>query len=117
MYHVTVTKNGNDIVRGKVYDDYAEAIAFISQYYQPRAQRSVLSFTTEVINGQFARSFAALTKPEDIEPAQPSSKARYQAAAKQDNAFRYDASYFFLIESEVGIGDGQAMQAAFEQEE
>ena len=104
-YFVTVGKNGDQIVDRKPFDDYGEAVASLNLYYQPKAGRCVLKLSTEVVNGVFARSFGGLNIPEDIEATDESTQRKYSAAAKQSNAFDYDASYFFLIESEFGISE------------
>jgi len=120
MYYLTVIrngypfcKNGEDVVSSKPFEDYGAAIAYTSQFYGARTKRCVLEFTTEVINGEFARSYAALTRPEDIDPNQQSYQLKRDRAAKQSNAFNYDSSYFFMIESDVGMRDS----AAFLEEE
>ena len=102
-YFVTVEKNGDTVVDREPFDDYEEAVLSLSQFYESRFGRCVLSLTTEVVNGKFARSFAELNLPESIEVVDQISKQRYSIAAKYSNAFRYDASYLFLIESEVGL--------------
>ena len=117
MYYLTITKDGMDVVRRMVFDDYAAAVGYTARFYEPKAVRSVLSFTTEVINGQFARSFATLNRPETLDPAGPFYKEKYHRAAQQSNAFAFDASYLFVIESDVGVRDTEAMQAAYESEE
>ena len=117
MYYLTVKKGDTDIVHRQQFDDYGAAVAFTSRFYQSTSARSVLVFTTEAIGGQFARSFAALTRTESLRPDEPFYMERYRTAANQENAFKYDASYLFLIESEIGIHDAQAMQAAYESDE
>ena len=117
MYYLTVKKNGEYVIRRREFADYSAAIAFTAQFYRPKAPRSVLQFTTEVINGAFARSFAALNRPEDLDPSGPYYTEKRHTAAKQSNAFAYDASYLFVIDSDVGIRDAEAMQAVYESEE
>src|SRR5262245_22605308 len=103
MYYLTIKKNGEVILAKQPFADYAAAVAFTSQFYQPRAARSVLRFTTEVINGEFARSYATLERPENLDKDSPFFKERCHATVKKANAFSFDASYLFLIESELGI--------------
>ena len=117
MYFVTVVKNGEAIVEKKEFSDYAQAIAYTSEFYQPKFGRVVLSFTTEVINGHFARSFATLTRPEDVQEKGAFFKEKYEVAAKQDTSFFYSGSYLFVIESMFGIRDAEAIRAAYESEE
>lgn len=107
MYYLTIEKDGSDIVRRKEFSDYYDAVHCCAQYYSAKSKRSVLSLTTEVINGEFARSYVELAIPESIDVGE---QARRLRATKYSNAFEYDGSYFFLIETEVGIrdsGDGE----------
>lgn len=104
-YFVTVEKNGVSIHDRMQFDDYATAIEFLSEFYRPRFGRCVLPLTTEIVNGKFARSYGELNVPESIEVVDETSRRRYSAAAKLSNAFEYDASYFFLVESDVGIAE------------
>lgn len=115
MYYLTVKKNGAIIVEKQLFADYAAAVARTAQFYTPRAARSVLLFTTEVINGEFARSYATLTKPEDVPKDSPHFKERHHAAVHQANSFDFDGSSFFVIQSEIGLRDAEAMRAAFEE--
>jgi hypothetical protein len=64
MYYLTIQREGLDVVRRQPFSNYADAIAFTSRYYQfrPSIRRAVLKFSTEAINGQFARSYATLSK-------------------------------------------------------
>ena len=68
MYYMTVVRDGVDVVRRQEFADYAEAVAFTSRYYRvkPPIRRAVLKFYTEAINGQFACSYAPLTREQDI---------------------------------------------------
>lgn len=102
MYYVTVDKNGEELVRRKEFDDYAVAMQYLATYYEPRLGRGVLPFTTEVINGEFARSYVELADPETVGS---SNEARRLRSIKFSNAFNYDGTYFFLVESDVGIQD------------
>ena len=112
MYYLTITKNSVEIAYRKPFDDFSAAVTYTSQFYKPRIEgcRTVLSFTTEVINGQYARSYTHLTRPEDIDQSMPHHERRYHIAAQQSNAFSYDGSYFFLIETELGIQDAQVAE-------
>jgi hypothetical protein len=105
MYYLTVDENDNEICSRKPFDDYGEALEACAQFFKPKSNRSVLSFTTETINGKFARSYTELKRPEHISAEDEIGKQRYAAAAKSSNSFEYDCSYFFLIESELGIKD------------
>jgi len=107
MYFVTVKRNGEELLRRAAFSDYAEAMGSLSRYYRPRAPRSVLEFATESINGRFARSYLTLMRPEDLDENEPFYEQRRHLAVKQRNAHEYDHSYFFLIESEVGIADAE----------
>jgi len=109
VYYLTVMRDGVEVVRRQQCADYAEAVAFTSRYYRvkPPIRRAVLKFYTEAINGQFARSYATLTRERDIGTDRARSIDRH-AAIKQENAFEFDASYLFLIESEVGRADQEA---------
>ncbi|MCA9040107.1 MAG: hypothetical protein KDA65_07170 [Planctomycetaceae bacterium] len=102
MYFVTIDKNGDAIERRKPFSDYAEAIKYFSKYYQPKLGRGTLKFTTEVVDGEFVRSYSELVDPTTIDP---SDHARYVRSIKMDNAFSYDGSFVFLIESDLGIQD------------
>ncbi len=104
-YFLTVEKRGVELVRRQPFDDYGDAIDFIGRYYKPRSQRSVLNFTTEAINGEFARSYVSLNRPDDLAKDDIGFERRYENAVKYSNAFDYDDSYFFMIESEIGIAD------------
>ena len=110
VYYLTVQRDGVDVVRRQEFADYADAVAFTSRYYQvkPSIGRAVLKFYTEAINGQFARSYAALTRVEDVSENHPYATEARNAATKQENAFVYDASYLFLIESDLGRADQKA---------
>ena len=105
QYFLTVEKRGEELIRRQPFDDYGDAINFVGQYFTPRSQRSVLNFTTEAINGKFARSYVSLNRPGDLAKNDVGFERRYEIAVKYSNAFDYDDSYFFMIESEVGIAD------------
>jgi hypothetical protein len=101
-YFVTVYSEDATIIERLACLDFAEALNVCSRFYSPRTSRSVLSFTTEVINGRFSRSFAELLKPDNIAGTDEQSRLLYDRAAKQTNAFDYERGYFFLIESTAG---------------
>ncbi|MEM9543344.1 MAG: hypothetical protein AAGA60_28115 [Cyanobacteria bacterium P01_E01_bin.42] len=105
MYFLTVYKNKKEIIRHMEFNDYSEAVRYCNKFYKLKSTISILTFTTEIINGEFARSFTELNRPEDIDLNETYGKERYHHAAKHVNSFDYDASFFFLIESEVGIND------------
>ena len=104
-YYLTIERSGDKIVERKAYDDYGSAVAACYDYYRARSSKSILKFTTEVLNGQFARSYTELNRPEEIDSTDRIGQMRYSAAAKYTNIFDYDSSYSFIIESEVGIAD------------
>lgn len=104
-YFVTVIESGDEVVVRKPYVDYSEAINSLSRFYRSRAPRATLEFTTELINGKFARSYLTLMLPEDLDPDTPLYEKRRRQAVKQRSAYEYGHSYFFLIESEVGVAD------------
>ena len=104
MYFLTVRRDGRDEVFRKPFEDYSDALEFLMAYYRPRSSRSVLTFSTEVINGAFARSYLSLNLPEGVVDG-PGARERYALAVKHQNAYEYSSSYFFLIESQVGIDD------------
>ena len=105
MYYLTIEKDGKELCVRIPYNDYSEAILACAKYYKPIAKRGVLSFVTEAINGNFARSYAELNRPENIFTDDEIGKKRYAVAAKLTNSFEYDSSFFFLIESKIGIED------------
>ena len=106
-YHLTVHADGAPLVTREPFDDYARAIGFVSRYYRPRSGRSVLTFDTEVIDGKFARAYKALNVPEALDRTDPDFAALYHIAAKNSNAFDYDRSYRFLVESDFGIDQAE----------
>ena len=111
-YFVTVESNVEVLVKRMACIDFHEALSIFSRYYRAKSKRSVLQFSTEVINGQFARAYAELVVPSQISVNDESSKLRYEIAAKHSNAFEYDQSYFFLVESRVGIEDSEGLEEA-----
>lgn len=62
-YKLTVW-SGDEILFTDDFDDFEQAINATGSFYTPKnlRHRSVLSFTTEVINGKFFRSYASLVK-------------------------------------------------------
>jgi hypothetical protein len=104
MYYLTVDHDGSEIIRRKEFDDYGDAVTYLSQYFKTKSGRSVLELTTEVINGVFARSYGSMNDPMTIDR---SNKEGYSRAVRCSNAFSYKGSYFFLIESEAGIQDAR----------
>ena len=111
-YYLTVYKGEEEMIRRILFEDYNDALLALLDYYKPKYDTSVLPFTTDVIKGQFARSSVELNLPEDIEEIKNEfDQQRYNRAAKNSNSFEYDASYYFLIESEIGIKDTDAFFA------
>ncbi len=112
MYYLTVSRgDGSDLIRRQPFNDFAAAVAYTATFYRPKYGRCVLNFTTEVINGQFARSYAFLTDPESVDAKDPRKRSLYELAAKQANAFEYNGTYRFLIESDVGIEDQRSEES------
>jgi hypothetical protein len=106
-YHVTVLADGAPLAVRETFDDYARAIGFVSRYYRPTSGRSVLTFDTEVIEGRFARAHVALNRPEALDERDPEFARLYPVAAVHSNAFAYDRSYRFLVESDFGIAESE----------
>lgn len=106
MYFLTI-KSGKDILCNRVqFADYADAMAACGAYYDPRYAGSTLNFTSVVVGKKFLRSYASLTKLEDLRDV-PRNSPQAIAAAKQDNAFVFANSYVFLIESDEGVREAQ----------
>ncbi len=105
MYYLTVKKNDIELFHRKPFDDYIKAMDFCANYFDSNYSSSVLKFTTEMIGGKFAKTYAELNLPAHIDPQGKIGEMRYHNAIKQSSSFKYDASYFFLIESEWGIED------------
>lgn len=102
MYYLTICA-GDELLEERVkYQDYADAIAACGQYYEPRSAGSVLSFTSEVRGKKFMRSYAQLSRLEDLGESVGRLSPQGLRAVKSDNAFVYAKSYTFLIESELG---------------
>jgi hypothetical protein len=117
-YYFSVHKNGMLDCDRQPFDDYSSALEACTAYVKPRyAGRRVITFQSELVNGQFARSYASLDLPEAVDRDGPMGAARYSSAAKFSNAFIYDASYVFMIESEFGLADTAAMQKLDEDED
>lgn len=102
MYFLSVFQDQREIVVRRPFSDFAEAIAACGEYYEPRAVGAVLEFSVEVTGKIFRRAIAQLTRPEDVPSEQANSPVGWRAA-KQSNAFRFDFSYTFLVESDAGI--------------
>lgn len=103
MYFVTVVKDNIEIVRRENFNDFSEALDSLSRFYKSRTQRSVLEFSTEVINGRFVRSYAELLIPSDVSIDNTKWEARRLLAIKQSVAFEYSSNFVFLIEGEIAI--------------
>lgn len=104
MYHVTVIKGDDYIVRRKAFDDYGDAFEFLLNFYKPKIGNCILEFTTKSINGKFSRTYTSLYHPEELDKLD----GRYEEAVKAHNAFSYDHTYHFLIESDIGVKDADA---------
>lgn len=109
--------SGEEVLREQEeFADFAEAVAACGEYYEPRAEGSVLNFTTVVTGKRFMRSYAQLVRiddlPSDVAPGSPQSLA----AIKQDNAFSFTRSYHFLIESQAGWETGAQWQREDDQD-
>lgn len=106
MYFLTI-KSGEDILCNRVpFADYADAIAACGDYYDPRTAGATLNFTSVVVAKKFLRSYASLTRLEDLRDT-PRGSPQAIAAVKQDNAFVFKNSYVFLIESDEGVREAQ----------
>lgn len=118
MYYLTVTRGEEDIVRRETFEDYGEAMAALSRYVQPRGPgRAVLAFHTELIDGKFARTYLTVTPPDEVDPGLSFHEERRHLAVKQYNAYAYDHSYFFLIESAVGMVEADRCAAEADEED
>lgn len=102
MYFLTVLEDQRVVVLKRPYADFADAVAACGDYYEPRAVGAVLEFNVEVTSKIFRRATAQLTRPEDVSQEHANSPVAWRAA-KQSNAFQFDSSYSFLVESEAGI--------------
>lgn len=113
VYFLTVknTDSGQRLVEREPFEDYGEAMRALSSYLRPRNPRSVLVFSTELINGEFARTFMQVRRPEDLDPKDPLSKQLRPLASKQANAYDYDCDYLFIIESEYGAAEADRIRA------
>jgi hypothetical protein len=103
MYYLTVKKNGETIVDRSPFADYETALSETARFYRGKSRRSVLNFTTEVVNGSFIVSYATLRRTQDLNKDEYLYMEKYRAAVKNESAFEYDASYIFSIQSELGI--------------
>jgi hypothetical protein len=116
-YYFTVYKNDVAERVREPFDDYEAAMAACSSYFRARARRTVLSFTSELVNGKFARSYASLALAREVSQENSFDAGVYADAVKTMNAFDYDAAYLFLIESEFGVADCDAMQTLHEEDD
>ena len=107
MYYLTVLKGKewNEVVASKSYEDFGDAMEACADFYSPKTDRAVLTFTTETINGKFARAYAELNRPEDIDIKGENGKEKHQKAVKHSNAHTYGSTFLFLIESDLGVAD------------
>jgi hypothetical protein len=110
MYYATIYKNSEAIVHRKPFNDFSDAIDFTSSFYRLRLG-GTLSFTTEVINGKLARSYAELVRLADVEAPKPFDQWRYQQAAKQSSSFDFNGTYLFMIETDFGIFETERYNA------
>jgi len=109
MYFLSVFQGQREIVVRRPFADFADAIAACGDYYEPRALGAVLEFNVQVSGKIFRRATAQLTRPEDVAPEKSNSPVAWRAA-KQSNAFRFDHSYRFLVESDAGIEQAERWQ-------
>lgn len=111
MYFLTIAAKNSSICERVPYSDFGEAILACGNYYQPRFPGSVLDFTSEVVGKKFARAYAQLTLLEDLPPDTPRDSPQGIKALKQGNAFIFEKSYTFLIESEAGVKEADRFRA------
>jgi hypothetical protein len=104
-YFLTIKVDGIKVKDREIYNDYAAALSACFAYCTLKPGKAILKFTTETINGVFAKSYAGMDRPERIDIKDEKDKYRYAAAAKLTNSFEYDADLFFIIEGEAGIAD------------
>ena len=102
MYFLTIQIGDSVIVERRPYGDYSDAIAACAEHYEPRFPGSVLKFSCEVIGKKFMRSYASLTRLEDLGEDVDRSAGQGFKAVKDGNAFVYPKTCTFLIESELG---------------
>lgn len=114
MYFLSVKKNGEWILDRMPFPDCEAALAHTARFYRPRTGRSVLSFTTEVVNGVLIVSYAILRRVNDIDANEQFYREKYEAAVRNESAFEYDASYVFSIQSEAGILEADACDRSWE---
>jgi hypothetical protein len=116
MYLLTI-RAGDEILCERVpYADYAEALAACGEFYEPKAAGAALHFTSVVTQKKFMRSYASLTRMEDLSGV-PRSSPQAVAAAKQSNAFSFSRSYKFLIESDDGVQEAERRAREDKEEE
>jgi hypothetical protein len=110
-YYLTVRRNGELVVSRLPFDDYADAIQFLTRYYQLKipGARAVFELVTEVINGSFARSYGTLRSSDD--PGAKSNTGMLDIARTHELLFTFDGSYRFIIESEFGVREGDALRS------
>lgn len=109
MYYLTVANSkGEDLVRREAFADYGDAMAALSRYLRPMWPRSVLQFSTELINGKFARTYMQVRRPNDLDPGDEFYDRQLHLAKKQHNMYDYDEGYLFVIESDFGIEEAAA---------
>lgn len=105
-YFLTIRSKTKTICRRKPFSDFSLAIEACADHYEPKAPGSVLQFNTDIVQGKFARAYAELNLSEHLENYQDQiGELRYRNAVKTENSFKYNDSYFFLIESDFGIQD------------
>ncbi|MCA9663517.1 MAG: hypothetical protein KC486_34625 [Myxococcales bacterium] len=114
MYFLSVwASDGERLASDEPFESYDEAMASLSRFIRPKGTRAVLSFTTELINGVFARTYAQVRRPEEVEalPRQRRLEGMLHRAIKQHNAYDYDRGYLFVIESEYGKTESDRVRA------
>jgi len=109
MYFLSVFQDKREIVARRPFADFADAVAACGDYYEPRTLGAVLEFNVQVTGKIFRRATAQLARPEDVPFEYADSPVAWRAA-KQSNAFRFDHSYHFLVESEAGIEQTEQWQ-------
>ena len=105
-YYLTIRSKSETICRRIPFDDFALALEECSKYFESKAKLAVQTLNTEVTQGKFARAYSELNLSKDLEDFQDQiGELRFRSAVKTENSFKYDNSYFFLIESDFGIKD------------
>ncbi len=104
MYYLTIRSRTKGICRRKPFNDFSEAVADCANHYKSKAPGAVLTFTSDIIQGKFARAYAELNLSRHLENYEDDiGELRYRNAVKTENSFLYEDSYFFLIETKFGI--------------